>query len=1116
MSLTSSLYSGISGMTNLGNAMQIIGDNIANVNTTAFKGSNYIFQDLLSQAIATQSGTAQVGRGMALGDVSSNHQQGSFESTGNATDLAIGGDGFFVLREADSESEVYSRAGSFRFDKDGVLINPEGYIVQGWALDENSEDIGAVTDIMLTSFTSPPDLTEHMTVITNLDSDSISQTTVLSNSWDSGNTSPIDASNYHYQSVVKIYDSLGSTHDITIYYDKKSGSVWEYMISCNPDEDQRNLVQDTSAVGLLARGTITFSDSSGNVSGFTMEELTGRIGNVDVGGSLSGTNPVFAVNNYDALTQDGYDFSLVFDGSSWDFEDIAPPTGVITSADLPPNYPNASIISSDLNSIQINLDGDIDRTTDLTVTFDLPAQALDSISFDINSPTDIHVQNVTNLLYTGDTAGDNTSLEINHPEVLTNDSTDLQINWDASAQSWYWSMPQLQNIMNTDTSSLTPAVTATETVTDSSVMTNYSEDVSVWYDSVAGDWNFASPYARELSNEVYTGGISQASTTTTISNVTALTEHSTGNILAWDNIVGVTNMAFTDISGSGEITALTTTMTELQEDNLIYDSSIPYVLEYDGIGDAWSWIAGGDPNVDYPNRQVPTWDSVANQLAIDLTGDGTDITFDFAGNLTAASDGDRFSFDVDADGQWAWAMPTMSVASYGGGVSASNTTMNIESSLSGGGNIIDSTGGDYNLTFDGANWGWGANSPADADYASEVFITDTPNEVAIDLDADGTAEITFTFETPLALAGTVDFSIDATGNPPAEYSSATIMSTSGPNLLSLDMTGNGNADITYTYLSTLSADGTVGFDLDTHIPPLEYQNAAIDSTLSTPSRVYIDLNGDSTNDVDFAFSAALTDNGTFQFDIDPRVSPTEYPNAVVTGDRDEALIDMNNDGVDDITFSFDTPLPTGATALDSSISFDVDGSTAWTQVETNANGYFEFMADFLGGENGVTEMDVEFDIGSRDDGTGQFVNNTMTTTQYARSSTTTLQSADGYGAGDLQGVDVDVDGVMTGIYSNGQLIPLYRVALARFLNIQGLSKEGGGLYSETRDSGTAITNRPGTNGLGSISPNSLEQSNVDIANEFVRMIVTQRGFQANSKIVTTIDAMLGEVINMKR
>ena len=97
-----------------------------------------------------------------------------------------------------------------------------------------------------------------------------------------------------------------------------------------------------------------------------------------------------------------------------------------------------------------------------------------------------------------------------------------------------------------------------------------------------------------------------------------------------------------------------------------------------------------------------------------------------------------------------------------------------------------------------------------------------------------------------------------------------------------------------------------------------------------------------------------------------------------------------------------------------------------------------------------------------------------------------------------------------------QLIPLYRVALAKFLNTNGLLKEGGNLYRETRDSGTAITNRPGTNGLGSIAPNSLEQSNVDIATEFVNMITTQRGFQASSKIVTTVDAMLAETINLKR
>ena len=67
-----------------------------------------------------------------------------------------------------------------------------------------------------------------------------------------------------------------------------------------------------------------------------------------------------------------------------------------------------------------------------------------------------------------------------------------------------------------------------------------------------------------------------------------------------------------------------------------------------------------------------------------------------------------------------------------------------------------------------------------------------------------------------------------------------------------------------------------------------------------------------------------------------------------------------------------------------------------------------------------------------------------------------------------------------------------------------------------RESGDAITGKPGTNGLGNIAPNSLEQSNVDMATEFVKMITTQRGFQANSKVITVTDQMLQELINLKR
>jgi len=116
----------------------------------------------------------------------------------------------------------------------------------------------------------------------------------------------------------------------------------------------------------------------------------------------------------------------------------------------------------------------------------------------------------------------------------------------------------------------------------------------------------------------------------------------------------------------------------------------------------------------------------------------------------------------------------------------------------------------------------------------------------------------------------------------------------------------------------------------------------------------------------------------------------------------------------------------------------------------------------------------------------------------------------------LQSITVEKDGIINGRYSNGQSSSLFRVALAKFHSTQGLGKIGGNLYEETAQSGSAVINRPGTNGLGTILANSLEQSNVDIANEFVKMIITQRGYQANSRIITVTDQMLADVIAMKR
>jgi flagellar hook protein FlgE len=278
MALASSLFSGISGLTTLGNAMTVIGDNIANVNTVGFKASRVTFQDVLSQNVATTAGTAQVGRGTSLGDISSSFAQGSFESTDSATDLAISGEGFFVVRDPDNQdNEYYTRAGLFRFDKDGNFINPAGYIVRGWVLNpDTGEDEGSITDITLSSFTSSPSSTEKITAIVNLDSNGtnnsdVGANTALSAKWDGDNASGnyITQDDYEYQITLKVYDSLGNPHDITVYYDlgeTATDPVWEYIVTSNPSEDNRTGATGDN-LGLLARGTIEFDGGSGQISG---------------------------------------------------------------------------------------------------------------------------------------------------------------------------------------------------------------------------------------------------------------------------------------------------------------------------------------------------------------------------------------------------------------------------------------------------------------------------------------------------------------------------------------------------------------------------------------------------------------------------------------------------------------------------------------------------------------------------------------------------------------------------------------------------------------------------------------------------------------------------------
>jgi flagellar hook protein FlgE len=137
-------------------------------------------------------------------------------------------------------------------------------------------------------------------------------------------------------------------------------------------------------------------------------------------------------------------------------------------------------------------------------------------------------------------------------------------------------------------------------------------------------------------------------------------------------------------------------------------------------------------------------------------------------------------------------------------------------------------------------------------------------------------------------------------------------------------------------------------------------------------------------------------------------------------------------------------------------------------------------------------------------------------TSYGTSAGSLLQQRDGYAEGSLYNVEVTDDGYIRGRYSNGQTMDLYRVPLYRFTSQDGLRHEGGNRYSASMESGEAQEGIPGEENFGTLKGYSLETSNVDYAREFTNMIITQRGFQMNSKVVTTSDAMLQKALELKR
>lgn len=266
MSISSSLYTGMSSLFCYSDKLGTIGDNIANVNTTGFRAGQVSFEDILVEA--TNTGSVRLSPGGVKSDFAA---EGSVQPSHIATNMAITGEGFFILSDPQvTGATYYTRAGEFSFDSEGYLANPQGKVVQGYQIDAQGTEQTALSDIQLTLTTpaatlwdpdpaprlvADPMASTRLTLNINADARSQEHSAGgLSGQWDATQAEPMDATAYELRSLQDIFDSAGARHSIEIFFDKTAvDNTWEYLITSLPDAP----VNATD--GILGEGTITFN-----------------------------------------------------------------------------------------------------------------------------------------------------------------------------------------------------------------------------------------------------------------------------------------------------------------------------------------------------------------------------------------------------------------------------------------------------------------------------------------------------------------------------------------------------------------------------------------------------------------------------------------------------------------------------------------------------------------------------------------------------------------------------------------------------------------------------------------------------------------------------------------
>jgi len=383
--MSTAISIGTTGLTASSKQMDVIGNNLANSNTLGFKASNTYFASMLNQSLSS-GGSLQVGSGVSVAAIGTSFQQGAFETTGNATDLAIDGEGFFIVEDAEG-GIYYTRAGNFHISKEGYLVDANDYKVLGYCRTTTGTQAETITPISLKNVQSVPQATTAVSMGINLN----------------------DATGTGEKFTVSqtVYDSKGAQHNLsTVYQKTEQPGTWGFTVKLDDTEG------DVEYQGVIF-------DEEGNLRKMYMGDLNDLTHPAGKGVTLSAVN-------YGQIFPTSGTVKISYDGTNWSISESG-------------GFPDATLDDSEAGKIKISLDGD----TNYELTFEINDitkwAADDYFTFDISN--DGRVLNKTVSSIDGEitskgeiVSGDSWST-ISDIELTYNGST-----WTATGKGCYTNM----------------------------------------------------------------------------------------------------------------------------------------------------------------------------------------------------------------------------------------------------------------------------------------------------------------------------------------------------------------------------------------------------------------------------------------------------------------------------------------------------------------------------------------------------------------------------------------------------------------------------------------------------------------------------------------------------